>query len=322
MHLYSSLYKLLLLVVVTLSAIVIITHEPYNIKQRVIDMEDITGIGKIATSISEVYKATLDKMENAVSVIYNDTNYKVRKEAEKKYIDRITNDGTIDEVVKLALVTNHKQIFKEAKNKNDILGIALSKLTAEAEPKQVADDWLSYFFDNAKNISDENIQIVWGNILANEINTPGSVPKNLIHILSVISNEEAKNFNILCRYHVIINGKYDLLYPEDENLRKILSFTQLTELVKLGLISYRPDTGFIKVFDDQNDIYEFEILGKCYLLKSTSKENGRICFKFGDVILTRDGQTLCDAIHPVPAENIVEIIKNYYASDMHYELSE
>lgn len=285
-------------------------------------MNDFTGLGEVTTAISSVLKAALEKLGNAIGIVYNDTDYKIRKEAEKKYINRIMNDDSLDEVVKLALVSNHKQIFKEARNRDDIIGIALSKLLDEAKPEKVNDDWISYFFDNAKNISDDNIQIVWGNILANEFNSPGTVPKTLIHILSVISSDEAKDFNILCRYHVMIDGEYNILYPENKDLKEMLSFIQITELVKLGLVSYRPDTGFIRILEEYHNTYEFEMLGKRYILKSTFSNAGRICFKIGDVLLTRDGQALCNAIHPIPAENLVDIIKNYYEDDPYYELSE
>lgn len=61
-------------------------------------------------------------------------------------------------------------------------------------------DWSARFFDYAKDISDEEVQIVWAKILAGEIIKPGSFFKRTLSALRDIEALEAKWFADICQF--------------------------------------------------------------------------------------------------------------------------
>lgn len=55
-------------------------------------------------------------------------------------------------------------------------------------------DWATAFYDSAKDSSDEEIQVLWGKILAGEIAHHGKFYKRTLSILKNLESEEAKHF--------------------------------------------------------------------------------------------------------------------------------
>lgn len=286
-------------------------------------MDDVIGVGKLIEAGTGVINNVVNKIASATGILYSDSDYKIRKESEKKYIDRIINDDSIDECVKLALVSNHKQVFRQYKNQMDIVGIALNKLTIEADHEKVDNDWLSYFFDKAKNISNDNIQLIWGNILANEFNEPGSVSKSLLNILSIIDSKKAEKFNLLCSISVLngnrldpfivdMNGSYEMI--KKQGLDKM----DLLELDKLDLINFN-EMGFsYKGYDIflgyKDELYEIKRNPKGRLILF---ENS--IYK-GCVSLTEDGRVLCDTLCIEQSEIVPELIRLAYQDTEEYEV--
>lgn len=290
-------------------------------------MEDITGLGKVANATLDVAKLVIEKLSNAVGVIYCDCDYKIRKEAEKQFIKNIMSDTSIDDNLKIILVSNHKQVFKHYRNQEKIVEFALGNIEESSKIDKVDDDWLSYFFDNAKNVSKENIQVVWGKLLANELTNYGSVSKSLIHILATISNEDAEAFNKLCRYsceidgkeHVLIFDGYEDLYTKDG-----LDFSQLSELARLGLIQYNSISGFVSMMDkNSNKTFEIKLFDKLFSINSKDiREKKYKVLEVGNVLLTKDGDSLLKAINPIPSEEMLELIPQYYRKSDSYEVKE
>ena len=61
-------------------------------------------------------------------------------------------------------------------------------------------DWLMRFFDAVGNISNENLQQLWGKVLANEIVKPKACSLRTLEMIRNMSSEEANIFSDLCRY--------------------------------------------------------------------------------------------------------------------------
>ena len=63
-----------------------------------------------------------------------------------------------------------------------------------ATPEKVDDYWLEQFMDKARLVSDATFQVLWGRILAEECNKPGSIPKALLHIMEQMDSNMAASF--------------------------------------------------------------------------------------------------------------------------------
>lgn len=61
-------------------------------------------------------------------------------------------------------------------------------------------DWLMRFFDAVGNISNDDLQRLWGKVLANEIARPKSCSLRTLDMVRNMPPEEAKTFSLLCRY--------------------------------------------------------------------------------------------------------------------------
>ena len=130
---------------------------------------------------------------------------------------------------------------------------------------EVDPDWVSDFFETAKDTSNENMQYIWAKILANEVDQPGSFSRRAIHTVKLISPDEASVFNLFCNClceiypnetrteHILVR------IPEDVNLNEgIIGFddTSINILVDLGLVYesklvlYAGEKCTLKYFDE------------------------------------------------------------------------
>ena len=104
---------------------------------------------------------------------------------------------------KMFTIANAKKIFLEMQNQESIADIAYSALMSRRGENftlpPVADyELLARLMDSGKFVSDENIQMLWGNILAGELDEPGHTPKNIVRILSELDKSQAEIFSNLC----------------------------------------------------------------------------------------------------------------------------
>lgn len=93
--------------------------------------------------------------------------------------------------------------LKIAKRADNMIADIKNNQTEDANNKcnqNFSFDWLMRFFDAVGNISDEDLQELWGKVLANEIVRPKSCSFRTLDIIRNMSPDEAKSFSSLCRY--------------------------------------------------------------------------------------------------------------------------
>lgn len=73
-------------------------------------------------------------------------------------------------------------------------------------------DWLMRFYDAVGNISNEELQQLWGRVLAGKINKPKSCSLRTLDIVRNLSAEEARAFNSICKF-VLHSGFVDFVLP-------------------------------------------------------------------------------------------------------------
>lgn len=67
-------------------------------------------------------------------------------------------------------------------------------------------DWLMRFFDAVGNITNDDLQQLWGRVLASEISSPKSCTLRTLDMIRNMAPDEAKIFSVLCQY-VMQSGK-------------------------------------------------------------------------------------------------------------------
>src|SRR5690606_25427708 len=101
------------------------------------------------------------------------------------------------------------------------------------------EDWKTRFFNIAEDISNEEMQSLWGKILAGEIKQPKSYSLRTLELLKNLSKEEAEVFTKFAQLR-ITTANNNVIYNEDhgEFLKSEFGITFLDRLLltELGLI--------------------------------------------------------------------------------------
>lgn len=249
--------------------------------------------------LADVANNLIDKLSNAVGwVASHDTPERV---AVNTYIQEIQNSN-YDSITKAALISKAKKSIREYCNQKDIVRIALQAVPPAARPLNVEDDWLAQFMDKARLVSDTDFQILWGNILAEECSAPGSVPKALLHIMGQMDRNMAMAFMKVASVSVSVFDNGEIAYNPviwgstlDEYYEDLgIKYDDLVDLESVGLIHTKFGifaTGFChECYDDACVIRYFD---EEYQLPIGCKQ-----FNSGNVIYTKAGTALCQAITP------------------------
>ena len=247
--------------------------------------------------LGECAKALLDKITSAIGWVA--TRETPKRIAIQTYIDDIKH-GNFDPLTKAVLISTAQKTIAEYANQKAIIQHAISSMKETADPKQVENDWISQFMDKARLVSDSDFQLIWGRILAEECNTPGSVPRSLLHILGQMERNDAERFTKLCSFSVAVieNDKFTYSPIVTDSIFKDyisthgLDFDSLVDLRALGLIEMNMglfDCSYSSSFS--NLPIEVHYFDKRYVLPDEAK-----VLPVGNVIFTKTGQVLCQAI--------------------------
>lgn len=136
---------------------------------------------------------------------------------------------------------------KQDKNVMRVLSHASSSLDGKLadnpflQAEEIEEDWLLDFMERIRNVSDDEIQKLWGRIMAEKaIGT--RVSKQLLRVLYEIEHEEAMLFTRLVSYTLMIHYKDGTKSPipalinEKESAEKTTRSEVIKRLINLGLL--------------------------------------------------------------------------------------
>lgn len=154
-----------------------------------------------------------------------------------------------------------QKILRERCNLDQIVSIAHKELAqpnlapsheseSAAEAQPINDDWLNAFEIEASKMSSDEMQLLFGKILAGEIRHPSSFSRKTIRLISQLDNRAAQLFLTLCSVSISIRLGKDVVDARvismgnagENSLREFgLSFDALNTLQEYGLIT--PELG-------------------------------------------------------------------------------
>lgn len=273
------------------------------------DRYSLIDFGNISEPVAGVINNFVEKISSALGWIVTPKNIKPAIiEANKSIIEEISNRQDINPIERAAIVSNYKKIVKEYKTQVDIIRIAVKHLEPNFKLEEINDDWITFFFDKVKDITDDNMKEIWGKILAGEFNNPNVYTKQFIHTMSIMDNKIATNFQKIRKCCFSISSKlyvfiYNRSYADDiDNGRRYqqlnINYNDIKELDNMGLIQYR-HSNFFSIRSDYAEV--------CYGNKviQLNTDNNRIVT--GNVSLTDIGTQLCSLIPVEINENILDI---------------
>lgn len=145
-------------------------------------------------------------------------------------------------IKELAERTKQRLIFQEMKKQNNIdhvVSYAAQELSNREKVSGVPvdKDWVTRFFDSVADVSTDDMQVIWGKILAGEVNEPGSFSLKTLDILRSISKKEAELFSAIVPLVVTTDGVCYITSDTDLLLKYGIHFSQLLTLDEFGLIN-------------------------------------------------------------------------------------
>ncbi len=227
-------------------------------------MTDITGIGKIlpieklievlSSAVGRISKSYYDRKDSDSKV------YEIKKIAEAKAYEfkvmEITKKELNDDSLDLLERAENRKVFKELNKQENIENIAnaaAEQLRTEDEVSQepLDEDWKTRFFNYAEDVSTEEMQNLWGRILAGEIKRPKTFSLRTLEFIRNLSKEEANVLNKVGALALYSSGKYFII-------EKILSETfeitldEILTLKELGIIN--PNELSLELKTEKNSI--------------------------------------------------------------------
>ncbi|MBN8466739.1 DUF2806 domain-containing protein [Corallococcus exiguus] len=162
-------------------------------------IEDVAGLSKPIQKLIEVVSDGIGAIARPW-VIRRDA--KALADANKLLADGGLVVGTA-EIEGLSAQISARVNYQEVKRQRN-----LSRVVEEARkalPENVSDvavdpDWTSRFFSAAQEISSEEMQQLWGRLLAGEISTPGSFSLRALDCLRNLTSSEARFFSEACDF--------------------------------------------------------------------------------------------------------------------------
>ncbi len=166
---------------------------------------------------------------------------------------------------------------RQEQNIEDVIQIASEEVEhGECNDNPVDEDWISRFFSIVRDVSTEDMKIIWGKILAGEIKKPGSYSLRTLETIRNMSQNEAKVFESIAPYiFVLYNGCF--LPNNKEILRKYhIPYSNIMLLDECGLINsdgmltFSPELSVKTTCSFHNGSDFLEIKGKSQERKATN----------------------------------------------------
>ncbi len=293
--------------------------------------------------ISEALLNSLNSSKGLIATIFN--NYQKKYMKPEKYLsDQIIKNGAItaDDFTIAAELYGVSNLRRHYKNVSKIIYSAdnIAKLKGISTGK-IDDDWINYFLDKAKNVSDETVQNIFAYILMNKCVNKKGFKKVMLDRLALLDYDSATTFIKLCKntYEVQAsdNRHYSIpFYIRDADLYKMvacnrIAFTEtdaieyqkmrpkeddLELLQEIGLISLSEDNDECNIYSSNQLSFTVTVNNQTLNLPSKYDTIQEIyLIVTGSCIYTVTGLELYNSLknNYTPDPKMFNIINNYYA---------
>jgi uncharacterized repeat protein (TIGR03899 family) len=202
--------------------------------------------------------------------------------------------------------------YKEKKRQRNIENITQKAFEDIGKESTVSDepvdeDWTTRFFDYAEDISNKEMQELWGKILAGEVKKPKTYSLRTLETLRNLSKEEAEVFQKFASLAIHCSGVSFILNFNNEKLlqeKYKLKFNERLLLQELGIIASN-DLGFqVYATEDKPQKTVFEI-GEMVLIQD--KEKNKPQQEFSVLVFTKIGKELLNLISYTPNLDYIQL---------------
>ncbi|MDE0012830.1 MAG: DUF2806 domain-containing protein [Candidatus Poribacteria bacterium] len=261
--------------------------------------------------LGKPFDTLVKKIAKGVGTLYEPRRIGNVAEAEAE-ASKIKAESEI-EITDLHRRAEQRRIEEEAKhqkNMEDITAKAAPHLNEDANPDAMDDDWVANLFDKCRIVSDDEMQSLWARVLATEANTPGTLSKRTVNLLSDFDKSDADLFTRLCGFGWVVRDVVPLVFDvqADTYIRKGITFDTLSHLDTIGLIQFDGLAGFKQISLPKR--FAVSYYGKLLYLEMPQDANNEL--NIGKVLLTKIGQELAPICGSKPVEGFYEYVKEQW----------
>lgn len=195
------------------------------------DVQDIRFGGKVYTE-----GKLLTQLDAESQVNSSNQTTKIEPYIDPNYLIQEVANNNIKEAIQKEINLSKALLVTEA---------TLASDPQEPSEAKVDDDWLYRWRDYAGGVSTEELQSLWGNILAGEIKSPGQFSYRTLDFLRNLSKEDANKISILANYvfsGFIYKGNTEFLDS------KGITFNYLLNMQELGIVSGVESNGIVSTY--------------------------------------------------------------------------
>lgn len=235
---------------------------------KVIEVSDILGLSQPLTKLVET-------IARGVGIVYEPTHKKRMAKATAEEIQIIANEcqknlqfpitydkGQVSvstnqqfvELAQRAVLRTLNQEMNKQQNIESIVHFAEENLKQETKVSEepVSQTWLSNFFEFSGHIEEEDLQKIWGKLLAGEIKQPNSYSLRTLNTLKNMTSNEARIFQSLSSFVVMGEEKGFLPYDNKLHTKYDIEYENILLLDDCGLINSQGETNCVFSFKPNN----------------------------------------------------------------------
>lgn len=211
-------------------------------------MDSLVNIN-ITEPITELVKV----VSNGIGTLYEPRRIRKKAEAGAKALEITERSRTNAEIERRERLSESDiriqnrlmaQERMRQKNIDDVVDIAAYQLKDEREvPKdKVSVDWATRFFNIVQDISEDELKLIWGKLLAGEVSSHGSYSLRAIELLKNLTSEEALLFTEASK--LALKRAHDIVIIQSDNINNDygLTFDKILTLTDAGLLKPIIDT--------------------------------------------------------------------------------
>lgn len=279
-------------------------------------MEDNMNASDVVQAIVSPVEKLIDAVSGAIGKAYEPRHIRKLAEARTHEISMIAeavrnnsdvpivydskgvsiDTSNFEEIAKRASRRLAYQEIAKQQNIEAVVDIAYKELenTETVSNEPVNRDWMLRFFNSVEDISNEDMQRIWGRILAGEIKEPNTFSYRTLEKLKNMTQQEAKCFQLVSSLALYGGGKCFILCDDEIMNRHNVRFVNILELEECGLMSAQTLSFTLNSsVNEARGIYNSQIIGMICGKEDKMNELVIPCYVF-----TESGSQLMKVINP------------------------
>lgn len=208
---------------------------------------------------------------------------------------------------------------RQEQNIESVLEIAVEELrqVESVSERPVDDDWITRIFNIVKDVSNEEMQYIWGKILAGEVKRPGSFSMRTLETIRNISQIEAETFQKLMPLLVFGGGDWFITSKAELHNKYGITYEDIMLLDECGLmISNGTVSMTLTISSDKILLHNRE-----YCLVTEGLGSRTVNFSFGVYSLTSTGKELFNILEHEPNDDyFIEFVGHVFKENRHTNL--